>query len=124
MDLKAGLFIFLVVVFLFIVIITILSRVRKCPSDRIMVIYGGSTGGNGPAKCIHGGARFVIPVIQDYGYISLRPMQIEVNLGNALCKQNIRINVPSVFTVGVSTRPDIMGNAAERLLRVLRKPFS
>ncbi len=115
MDLKVGFFIFLVVVFLFIVIITILSRVRKCPSDRIMVIYGGSTGGAGPAKCIHGGARFVIPVIQDYGYISLRPMQIEVNLGNALCKQNIRINVPSVFTVGVSTRPDIMGNAAERL---------
>ena len=92
---------------------------RKCPSDRIMVIYGrtGLTDGHQkPALCIHGGAKFVWPVFQDYGYISLRPMQIEVNLSNALCQQNIRINVPSVFTVGVSTKPEIMGNAAERLL--------
>lgn len=87
---------------------------RKCPSDRIMVIYG-KTGGNEAAKCIHGGAKFIWPIIQDYGYISLRPLQITVNLDNALCKQNIRINVPSVFTVGVSTSPEIMGNAAERL---------
>ncbi|MEA4862784.1 MAG: flotillin family protein [Victivallaceae bacterium] len=90
------------------------TRYRKCPSDRIMVIYG-KTGGNQAARCIHGGAKFIIPVIQDYGYISLRPLQIDVKLDNALCQQNIRINVPSVFTVGVSTRPEIMGNAAERL---------
>ncbi len=87
---------------------------RKCPSDRIMIIFG-KTGGTKAAQCIHGGAKFVWPVIQDYGYISLRPLQIAVNLDNALCKQNIRINVPSVFTVGVSTSPEIMGNAAERL---------
>ena len=90
------------------------TRYRKCPSDRIMVIYG-KTGSKGAARCIHGGAKFIFPVIQDYGYISLRPLQIDVKLYNALCKQNIRINVPSVFTVGVSTRPEIMGNAAERL---------
>ena len=91
------------------------SWYRKCPSDRIMIIYGKTGGANQPAKCIHGGAKFVWPIFQDYGYISLRPLQIVVNLDNALCKQNIRINVPSVFTVGVSTRPEIMGNAAERL---------
>ena len=90
------------------------TRYRKCPSDRIMVIYG-KTGSKGAARCIHGGAKFIFPVIQDYGYISLRPLQIDVKLYNALCKQNIRINVPSVVTVGVSTRPEIMGNAAERL---------
>ncbi|MDD3117861.1 MAG: SPFH domain-containing protein [Victivallales bacterium] len=92
----------------------LINRYRKCPSDRIMVIYG-KTAGHQAAKCIHGGAKLVWPVIQDYGYMSLRPMQIEVNLDNALCKQNIRINVPSVFTVGISTREDIMGNAADRL---------
>jgi flotillin len=103
----------LAVLFLVAVFMIFVSRYKKCPSDRIMVIYG-KTGG-GAAKCIHGGAKFIIPVIQDYGYISLLPMQIEVNLDNALCKQNIRINVPSVFTVGCSTEPQIMGNAAERL---------
>ncbi|UDQ97861.1 SPFH domain-containing protein [Lentisphaerota bacterium WC36G] len=87
---------------------------KKCPSDRIMVIFG-KIGGQAASKCIHGGAKFIWPIFQDYGYISLRPIQIEVNLNNALCKQNIRINVPSVFTVGVSTDENIIGNAAERL---------
>jgi flotillin len=99
---------------LLLIIMSFASWYRKCPSDRIMVIYG-RTRGNQAALCIHGGAKFVIPLFQDYGYISLRPLQITVNLDNALCKQNIRINVPSVFTVGVSTSPEIMGNAAERL---------
>ncbi len=96
------------------VFLSLVKCYRKCPSDKIMVIYG-KTGGHEASKCIHGGAKFVWPIFQDYGYISLRPLQITVNLDNALCKQNIRINVPSVFTVGVSTEPEIMGNAAERL---------
>ena len=100
---------------IFVLLVTFASRYKKCPSDRIMVIYG-RTSGHLASKCIHGGAKFVWPIIQDYGFLSLRPMQIEVNLNNALCKQNIRINVPSVFTVGISTDPAIMGNAAERLL--------
>lgn len=100
------------------------SWYRKCPSDRIMIIYGKTGGANQPAKCIHGGAKFVWPIFQDYGYISLRPLQIVVNLDNALCKQNIRINVPSVFTVGVSTRPEIMGNAAERLFGQMPEAIS
>jgi len=99
---------------LFITVVALLSRYKKCPSDRIMVIYGKTTG-NKFAKCLHGGAAFVWPVVQDYGFLSLRPMQIEVNLKNALCIQNIRLSVPSVFTVGVSTDEAIMGNAAQRL---------
>ena len=90
------------------------SRYKKCPSDQIMVIYG-KTGGAKASRCIHGGAAFIVPIIQDYGFLSLRPMQIEVNLDNALCMQNIRISVPSVFTVGISTEPQIMTNAANRL---------
>ena len=90
------------------------SRYKKCPSDRVMVIYG-KTSGSKASKCIHGGAAFVWPVFQDYGFLPLRPMQIDVNLDNALCLQNIRISVPSVFTVGVSTEDTIMTNAANRL---------
>lgn len=104
----------------FAVFIGVLARIKKCPSDRIMVIYGSQIFHKDKttkhaARCIHGGTAFIWPVVQDYGFLSLRPIQLEVNLRNALCKQNIRINVPSVFTVGVSTSPEIMGNAAERL---------
>ncbi len=95
-------------------------RYKRCPSDRILVVYGkvgsGGQAGGRSAKCIHGGAAFIIPIIQDYEFLDLTPISIEVNLTNALSKQNIRVDVPSRFTVGISTEPGIMTNAAERLL--------
>ncbi|MCW5518385.1 flotillin family protein [Aureitalea sp. L0-47] len=103
------------VLFVFIILITFIRRYKRCPSDRILVIYGRVGTGNS-AKCIHGGAAFIWPVIQDYEFLDLTPISIEVNLINALSKQNIRVNVPSRFTIGISTEPGVMQNAAERLL--------
>lgn len=110
----------ILVVVLFTALLAILSRYRKCPSDKILVIYGkvGSdkSGQARSAKCIHGGAAFIVPVIQSYQYLDLTPISISADLKNALSKQNIRIDVPSRFTVGISTEPGVMQNAAERLL--------
>ncbi|GAA4233481.1 hypothetical protein GCM10022291_10540 [Postechiella marina] len=103
------------VLFIFLFLIILIRRYKRCPSDRILVVYG-KVGGGQSAKCIHGGAAFILPVIQDYEFLDLTPMSIEVNLINALSKQNIRVNVPSRFTIGVSTEPGVMQNAAERLL--------
>lgn len=109
-----------VVVILFTTFIAILTRYKKCPSDRILVVYGkvgkGANGDMASAKCIHGGAAFIWPVFQHYEFMNLTPMSITVDLKSALSKQNIRIDVPSRFTVGISTEPGIMQNAAERLL--------
>ncbi|HLN32086.1 MAG TPA: SPFH domain-containing protein [Gemmataceae bacterium] len=91
------------------------SRYRRCPSNRVLVIYGKVGGGN-TAHCIHGGAALVMPLIQDYGYLNLEPIQIEVPLRGALSIENIRVNVPSVFTVAIGTEPEVMQNAAIRLL--------
>lgn len=108
------------VVIVFALIMGILSRYRKCPSDKILVIYGkvGSdkNGQARSAKCVHGGAAFIMPIIQSYQFMDLTPISINVDLKNALSKQNIRVDVPSRFTVGISTEPGIMQNAAERLL--------
>lgn len=108
------------VIIVFAAFMAILSRYRKCPSDKILVVYGKvGTDENGQprsAKCIHGGAAFIVPVIQSYQYLDLTPISMNVDLRNALSKQNIRINVPSRFTVGISTEPGVMQNAAERLL--------
>ncbi len=104
-----------VVLFIVLTLIILIKRYKRCPSDRILVVYG-KVGGGQSAKCIHGGAAFIIPVIQDYEFLDLTPISIEVNLVNALSKQNIRVNVPSRFTIGVSTEPGVMQNAAERLL--------
>lgn len=102
------------------IVIVLFTRVKKCPSDKIMVIYG-RTGKNddgtaNSAKCVHGGIKFVWPLIQAYSFLDLTPMSLNVDLKSALSKQNIRIDVPSTFTVGISTEPGIMQNAAERLL--------
>ena len=107
--LLVGIVLFVLTLFAF------LSRYRRCPSDRVLVVYG-RVGTGRSARCMHGGAAFIWPVIQDYQFLDLRPMSIDIQLNNALSKQNIRVSVPSTFTIGITTDPDKMGNAAERLL--------
>ena len=103
------------VLIIVVTLFSLFSRYKRCPSDKILVVYG-KTGGDGSAKCVHGGAAFIIPIFQAYSFLDLTPISIEVNLINALSKQNIRVNVPSRFTIGISTEPSVMQNAAERLL--------
>ncbi|MBU2020199.1 MAG: flotillin family protein [Bacteroidetes bacterium] len=101
-------------VVLFVTITALVSRYKRCPSDKILVVYG-RTGGTS-AKCIHGGGAFIWPVIQDYAFLDLKPLSIEANLTNALSRQNIRVDVPCRFTIAISTEADNMNTAAERLL--------
>ncbi len=112
--------IFAVVLILVAAVMFFAQRYKRCPPDQIMVIYGRTErtpdGRPKASKTLHGGAALVWPLIQDYAYISLKPMTINIDLRGALSLQNIRINVPSTFTIGVSTEPTIMANAAERLL--------
>ena len=114
--------ILIIVGVLFVTFTAILARYKRCPSDKVLVVYG-KTGRDASAKCIHGGAAFIWPVFQSYQFLDLtpisiecNPISIECNLTNALSKQNIRVDVPCRFTVGISTEPEVMTNAAERLL--------
>ncbi|HVX86001.1 MAG TPA: SPFH domain-containing protein [Phycisphaerae bacterium] len=91
------------------------GRYKRCPSNKVLVIYG-KAGKGAPARCIHGGAAFIMPLVQDYAYLTLEPMQIEIPLKGALSIENIRVNVPSVFTIAIGTEPELMQNAAVRLL--------
>ena len=104
------------------VFIFIANQYKRCPSNKIIVVYG-KTSGEKTAKCVHGGGTFIIPLIQDFGVLSLEPMTTDIDLNGALSKGNIRVAVPSTFTFGISTDPKIMINAAERLLG-LTSPFA
>jgi len=112
-----------VIVILILSVLVFLARYKKCPPDKILVVYGslkkGSSDGSKSSKCIHGGGQFVWPFFQNYTFMDLTPISISVDLLNALSRQNIRISVPSRFTVGISTEAGVMQNAAERL-RVLK----
>jgi flotillin len=123
-------YIFLAIVvtamFLFGFVILLVSRYKRCPSNRVLVIYGSglrrASGQvtSGSAHCVHGGARFIWPLIQDFAYLNLDPIQIEIPLRGALSAENIRVNVPSVFTVAIGTTPEVMQYAAIRLLGLKR----
>jgi flotillin len=108
--------ILLTVLLFFSVLWLLATRYKRCPSNRILVIYGKFTGSPTGTRCLHGGARLVLPLVQDYQYLSLEPIQIEIPLKGALSMENIRVNVPSVFTVAIGTDPRVMQNAAIRLL--------
>lgn len=103
------------VIILIALLVFVAKQYKRCPSNKIIVVFG-KTGGNQTAKCVHGGATFVIPLIQDYRVLSLEPMTTDIDLRGALSKGNIRVAVPATFTFGISTRENIMLNAAERLL--------
>ena len=106
---------FATLLFLVAIVIFFAQRYKRCPPDKVMVVYGRTDKGKA-SRTIHGGAALVWPLIQDYAFLSLTPITINIDLKNALSMQNIRINVPSTFTIGVSTESHIMANAAERLL--------
>ena len=106
----------LVGIFLFTLLMLLLKQFKRCPSNRVLVVYGKTGKAGQAAKTIHGGASFIVPLLQDYAYLSLEPIQIEIPLRGALSAENIRVNVPSVFTVAIDTRPEVMQNAAVRLL--------
>jgi flotillin len=96
------------------------KRYQRCPSDKLLVVYGktgkSASGETTTAHVTHGGGQFIWPVIQDFAFLDLKPIALDVNLKNALSKQNIRIDVPSTFTVAISAEDGVRQNAAERLL--------
>ena len=102
--------------FLFVASLLFVARqYKRCPSNKIIVVFG-KTFGNTTARCVHGGGTIIIPLLQDYGVLSLEPMTTDIDLRGALSKGNIRVAVPTTITFGISTREGIMINAAERLL--------
>ena len=98
-------------------IVFIVNRYRKCPSDKILVIWGALLGGGGErsSKCIHGGGAFVWPLVQDFSYLSLEPLNVEIQ-AMTITSDNKYVDVSMDFSVQISLEEEVMYNAADRLL--------
>lgn len=105
----------LVVLVAFMALSVVIRFYKRVPSNKILVIYG-KVGDGQKAKIIQGGGSFVIPFIQDYAWLSLDPLAIELDIRGALSNENIRVNIPATFMVGVSRTEQDVQNAAQRLL--------
>ena len=108
---------------LLVAVTTALRCYKRCPSNKVLVKWGVGTGKE-TATTHHGGGTIVFPIFQDYSYLSLEPIQIEIPLRGALSFENIRVNVPSVFTVAIGSDKRIQQNAAIRLLGLNREQMS
>mgnify|MGYP000929593339 CR=1 FL=1 len=97
MNALTAIFIVALVVLVMLMVVFLATRYKRCPSDKILVVYG-KVGEGQSARCIHGGGAFILPLFQDYTYMSLTPLTISIPLTKALSQQNIRVNVPSTFT--------------------------
>lgn len=117
-----------IVVLVVVTFIGLLSRYRKCASDEILVVFGKAgkkkvvnekTGKTEevilPSKIIHGGGTFVMPVIQDWAKMSLKPIQIQVMV-EGVSSQMIKVRIPVTLTTGIGTDQVLMQNAASRFL--------
>jgi flotillin len=102
-----------IIVFCLIVFFT--QRFTRCPSNRVLVIYGKVADGK-PAQCLHGGATMVWPVIQDYDYLSLEPIAVEVRIDDAVAHDRSRLTVTANYVVAIGTDEQSLQHAAARLL--------
>ena len=88
---------------------------KRCPPNRIMVVYG-KAGRGEAAQCVHGGARLIIPMLQDCAWLTLEPIRIEVSRQTTSSGKVISDPIPRVFSVAIGTTPELMQSAAVRLL--------
>lgn len=91
------------------------QRYKRCPPDKILVVYG-KTQGVRSSTCIHGGACFVWPVIQSHQWLDLAPIPVDLGEKEFSPTQKHRVKIVSKLIAGISTQSGIMENAAERLL--------
>lgn len=106
------------IVFLVFCVISITGLIKHCVvrgrSDALTVVEG-KVGGKEGIKVLHSSLTFVIPFIQRSYFLPLTPRIININLNNAISKENIRVAVPCTFSVAVSDNPDDQIRAATYL---------
>ena len=101
----------------------LLSRYRRSAPDELLVVFGKAgkyKDESGkviptPSKIIQGGGAFVWPIIQDFKKMSMKPIQIKVNV-DGIDSQAIPMHLPVVLTTAISQDKLIQQNAATRFL--------
>jgi flotillin len=96
---------------------------KRCPANQVLVISG-KVGTGQSAKIISGGGTFVVPVLQEWAFLDLTPLQIDINLMDALSLENIRVQVPSQVTVAVGDTEEYQRNAGARILNLSPQEIS
>ena len=109
--------------FMMLLLLQFVSRYKRCPSNRLLVVHG-RVGKGLTCKVFHGGGVLVTPVTQDYEYMSLEPITVKFKLANAMYAVADDSDLEVQVIVAIPLRPDIMQHAAERLLGMPEKDIA
>jgi flotillin len=86
---------------------------KKCPPNKVLLI----SNLKGVKRVVQGGVAVVIPAIHSHAWLSLEPVQVTLDQEDlsALSESDVS-SVPLTYTVMIGTTPDLLDNAATRLL--------
>jgi len=105
----------LITVFVFaVMVLTLLSRIKRCPASKVLVISGKTP--TGDPQCVTSGMAFVWPLIQQFDYLDLAPMTLQADVAVDLPDDEIRLRVATSVVVAVSSQPGLVELAAQRVL--------
>lgn len=108
--------VFIVTMFLSLVML-LTKQYRRCPPNQLLVIFGKTPGQpDQSCKVFHGGAVFIWPLLQDYAYLSLERMQIEVPKTLRGLAFDRSLKLPETWSFAIGVTPELTQHAAIRLL--------
>ena len=96
------------------VVVFVARNYRKCPPNEVLVIYGGKSGTR--ERFVTGGGTFVMPVLKSYKTLSLTTFQVETRVEHTPNKDGVLVSVDAVANLKISSDPQVLQGAAERLL--------
>jgi flotillin len=109
------------IVLLFALFVVVVSRLLCiCKPNEVLVISGRrhrlSDGSVVGYKVLHGGRGFRLPILEQVARMDMRLIPVQVEVQNAYSKGGIPLTVHAIANVKVTSDPQLIGNAIERLL--------
>lgn len=78
-------------------------RYVKVPPQKALIVYGG-----GKTRVVSGGAKLVMPFVEDYFFLDLSLFQFEVKLENVPNKDSVPVNVKASVSAKISNKEEML----------------
>jgi flotillin len=94
---------------------------RKCPPNKVLVVFGrkhqqGKDQERKGYRLITGGSAFVLPLFEDFTYIGLETFSVESSVTDTPNKDGVPVTVEATANIKVSSDPERLAAAVERML--------
>ena len=103
-------------IFLIVIVVIFMSKgYAYCPNYKAIVVFDADNKKN-IKRCVYGKDIFIIPFIEDYTFLSLKPINIDLNFRRLKTKDSLDISFFSNVIFAISPKENLLQNAANKLL--------